>query len=69
MRDIDDETYKQPMFLIRMEQHYPDKDAISCEVTETNAESLPEILPLIEQALRGIGFYFDGKLIIDKEAT
>ena len=37
---------------------------------ESNAVSLPEVLQMMENALKGVGFYFDGhlELIDDKYA-
>lgn len=42
-------------------------DGCKCEV-ESNGENLSDAIQLFEQALRGVGFCFDGKLdILDDE--
>lgn len=42
-------------------------DQVKAEIVQDNVVTLTEALSLIGQALRGVGFYFDGELDIVDE--
>jgi hypothetical protein len=52
------------MIKVTLEQHDIDNSTTVSTVEQSNAVSLTDVCDLMEQALRGLGFHFEGHLEI-----